>query len=234
MTALYVIISIILLVVLLLLARLRFSLAYDGEIRLRISYLCIRFSLYPRKKRKPKKTSKNKKKRLNPAKKHTPPNRGTGATAKKKKPLRLKDIRFLLRLFREVLSHVLAKASRHVRIRIKHLRLSIGGADDAARAAIEYGVVSQSVSYFLEFMRNTGFLKPPKARAVNVGVNFLEEEHELALRIDVTCPLLFLIPLALSSLTKALTAKNRWSRYRARTAAQAQDKNQQAKEKDNG
>ena len=234
MTALYILLSILLLVALLLFSRVRLSLIYNGAIRLRIQYLFVRISLYPRPARKPKRVSAKKKKRP----KEAPPAMGAKHTKKPGKksgqPLKLGDIRFLLRLFRDVIAHVLDKASRHVRIRIKHLRLSIGGADDAARAAIEYGLVSQSVAYLLEFLQNTGFLKRPKARAINVGVNFLDNEHDLAIRTDIACPLIFLIPLTLSSLTKALTAKNRWSRHRARTAAKAQDKNQQKKENDNG
>ena len=235
MKALYIVLPILLLVTLLLFSRIRIVFAYNGGIHLRISYLFLRIRLYPRTKRKPKKAKiKTKKKKTDSpaaeapplAKKHT-----TKAKSKQKPPLKLGDIRFLLRLCRDVIAHILDRASRHVRISVKRLSLSIGGANDAARAAIEYGIVSQSAAYLLEFLRNTGFLKKPKRGAVNIGVNFLGEENDLAVRTEITCRLIFLIPFALSALTKALTAKSRWTRHRARTT---QDKNQKTKENDNG
>lgn len=235
MKALYIVLPILLFVALLLFSRVRIIFAYNGGIQLRISYLFVRIRLYPRNKRKPKKgkAKAEKKKTAMPAdapppmaKKHT-----EKPKAKKKPPLKLGDIRFLLRLCRDVIAHILDRASHHVRISVKHLSLSIGGANDAARAAIEYGIVSQSAAYLLEFLRNTGFLKKPKRGAINIGVNFLGEENDLAVRTDITCRLIFLIPFALSALTKALTAKSRWTRHRARAA---QDKNQKTKENDNG
>lgn len=236
MKALYIVLPILLFIALLLFSRVRLSLSYNGTIQLRISYLFVRIPLYPRKKRKHKASAK---KKSHSAGKNAHPTvseqqKKQKPQSKKKMPLRLGDIRFLLRLFREVIAHILDKASRHVRIRVRHLRLSIGGADDAARAAIEYGLVSQSVSYLLEFLRNTGFLKRPKKNAVLVGVDFLKKEHDLSLITDITCPLVFLIPIALSSLTKALSAKSRWTRHRARAAKAAQDINQPKKENDNG
>lgn len=237
MKALYIVLPIVLFISLLLFSKVRFSFSYNGAIQLRISYLFVRIRLYPLNKSKPK--AKKKKKASNTAHTDKHPNAAPkkGAPQPKKKskaPLKLGDIRFLLRLCREVIAHILDRASKHVRVVVKQLRLSIGGADDAARAAIEYGLVSQSVAYLLEFLRNTGFLKHPKKGVIDVGVDFLEKENDLAIRTDVTCRLLFLIPIALSSLTKAFTARTRWKRHRARTAKKPQDKNQQKKENDNG
>ena len=236
MKALYIVLPILLFIALLLFSRVRFSFSYSGEIRLHISYLFVRIPLYPRKKSKPK-APKRKKAPVPMKDKHkaaTPQTPAKKEGKKAKSPLKLGDIRFLLRLCREVVAHILDRASRHVRITVKRLALSIGGADDAARAAIEYGLVSQSVAYLLEFLRNTGFLKPPKRGAINVGVDFLEKENALHIRTDIACRLVFLIPFALSSLTKALSAKNRWKRHRARTAGKPQNKYQETKENDNG
>ena len=238
MKALYIVLPILLFIALLLFSKIRIVFAYDGGIQLRISYLFVRIRLYPRNKRKPKKAKINTKSKktesptdeaLPVAKKHT-----ARTKSKKKPPLKLGDIRLLLRLCRDVISHILDRASRHVRITVKHLSLSIGGADDAARAAIEYGIVAQTAAYLIEFLRSTGFLKKPKRNAINIGINFLDTEHAFSVRTDVTCRLIFLSPFALSSLTKALTAKSRWTRHRARAASTPQDKIQKTKENDNG
>ena len=238
MKALYIVLPIVFFIALLLFSKVRFSFSYDRSIGLRISYLFVRIPIYPRNKKSKKHKNEKNENSPRPKDKHAtvPPaeQKQKKKKRKRKAPLTLGDMRFLLRLTHDVISHILDRASRHVRIEVKKLRLSIGGSNDAARAAIEYGLVSQSVAYLLEFLGSTGFLKRPKKRAIDVGVNFLAEENDLTLRTDITCRLVFLIPFALSALTKALAAKSRWTHHRARAEKMLQDNNQQKKENDNG
>lgn len=210
MRALLIVLPILAALLLLLLSSLRITLSYGGELALSIRYLFFRFSLYPRKKKGKKK--KRKKKKLSGTVTKT-------ATAKKqKKRLSFGDVRFLLRVLRETLAKILEKASRHVRITLRELRITIGGERDAAVAAIEYGLISQTVSYLLAYLDHTGFLKPPRDGAIDLRVDFTEREHTLSAKIVISCPLIFLIPLLFSSLTHALAAKGRWSRHRAASA----------------
>lgn len=209
MTLFFILLTILLILLLLLFSRVRFCLSYDGNISLTMRYSLLRIPLYPRKP-KPQKSTRNKKNTKSESRgKKTPP-------PKQSKTLRLGDVRFLLRVLRETVESIIERAARHVRIVVKELTLTIGGADDAARAAIEYGVLSQAASYLLAYLDNTGFLAPTKEGAVNVGVNFLEKGHTLRARTEIFCPLLFLLPLLLSSLTKALGARGKWTRYRAK------------------
>ena len=217
MRALLIVLPILAALLLLLLSSLRITLSYGGELALSIRYLFFRFSLYPRKKKGKKK--KRKKKKASGTATKTATTKKPPATAKKqKKRLSFGDVRFLLRVLRETLAKILEKASRHVRITLRELRITIGGERDAAVAAIEYGLISQTVSYLLAYLDHTGFLKPPRDGAIDLRVDFTEREHTLSAKILISCPLIFLIPLLFSSLTHALAAKGRWSRHRAASA----------------
>ena len=230
MRTLLILLPIFLFLLLLLFARVRVLISYNGDIRCAVQYLPFRFALYPRKRRKKRKKAKKKGKRSSRALKK----QGRGKPASRpKRPLGLSDIRLLLRLFANVLGKALDDARRHVRIRIKRLYLSVGGASDAARAAIEYGLATQAVSYFLALLDDNGFLRPIRQKDVTVEVNFLESGYAMALDATAECRLIFLIPLLFRTLKQALLAKNKWSRHRARTAAKNRKKTQK-KETDNG
>ncbi len=207
MKALIIVLSILLFLLILLFSRLTFSLTYEGSIRLSVRYLCFSYTLYPQKKKKGKKKKERKKSRKKRPPPHEPPK-------KEKRRLTISDIRFLLRIFAEATSTIFSKASRHIRITIKKLSIHIGGANDAARCAIEYGVVSQAVSYFLFYLHETAFLKVPKEGAITVKPAFLESGYSLQARLRVACPIVFLIPLLLSSLKTALVTRKRWHRHK--------------------
>lgn len=215
MNPLIILAVILVAIVLLLLSRVRFCLSYNGDLSLSVRYTFFRIRLYPRKprSRKEKNVEKKPRKRAHITK---PP------TKKEKKPLLFGDVRFLLSVIKETVESILKKASRHVRIVMRELTLTVGGGDDAARAAIEYGLLSQAAAYLLAYLDNTGFLASPKKGAVNIGVNFLEMGHKLRVRTEIACPLLFLIPLLISSLSRALAARGKWTRYRARAEKQNQ------------
>ena len=221
MKALIIIASILILLLVLLFSRLRLSLVFEGRLGLRLSYLFLRFRLYPRKAKKSKKKKKEKQKNT-AHKRGKTPKKSTGEApadekkTKKKQPLTFADVRFLLRILRELIAKILDHASRHVRIHVRTLRITVGGERDAARAAIEYGLITQGISYLLAALDDTGLLKEGNVHDVGVDVNYLEKDHALTARIDIACPLLFLIGFALRSLSAALSTKSRWTRHRAR------------------
>ena len=234
MRVLYILLPILLFLLLLLFSCVRFTFVYDGGIRCYVRYLAFCIPIYPR---KPRKKKKKKKKAANKShvfvkKKETAP-KHKASPKKESPPIRLGDIRLLLRLAWRVLSTFLEKASHHVRIRVTRLYITIGGGKDAAMAAIEYGVAAQSVSYLLELLHQTGYLKPPKKNAIGMQVNFIEERHHLDIKASVECPLFFLVPLLFSTLTDLLQAKSTWTHHRARAAKKKQQK-EKKKENENG
>ena len=234
MRALTIVLPILIALLVLLFAKVRFLLFYKGGLRLSVSYLFLRLRLYPRKRRTKKRKEKKKKHSASKPTAKAPKQEGAAKAKGKRRPLSIGDIRFLIGVLREVLATLLEKASRHVRIRIKHLTLTVGGGDDAARAAVEYGLASQSVAYLLAFLESTAFFKRPKQRAIAVRINFLERRHDFSVCTEISCPLIFLIPLAVSALSQFLRAKVRWTRRRRSGKKPQNTANNAKKEKNNG
>ena len=212
MKALCIIASVFFLLFLLLFSRVRVALSYDGRLRLRLSYLFLSFSLYPRRghAKKPKKKKRSKKEG------GTTLHKSSATKKSEKRPLSLSDVRLLLSLFREVLEKLIERSSRHVRLRVHRLHITIGGERDAARAAIGYGVLSQSLSYLIAYLQSTGYLERRGIRDVDIQVKFLSRGHSLDARVDVHCRFLFLVPLLFSTLMHALTVRNRWVHQRTK------------------
>ena len=177
----------------------RFDYDKDGEITLRVSYLC--FTVYSI----PKKEKKVKKKRVRASKKSpsadnsaaekeagteaaaeaavhtdteqapTPPKadkKKKPAKAKKKLKLTLDDILALLRLATDSLIKPLKKLFKRIRIYDLCLYITCGG-DDAAEAALNYGKTNVAVGAVLGNLDTFFSLKPYD---VDIGVDFQSEE----------------------------------------------------------
>lgn len=138
---------ILLLLVLLLLVRLRFDITCTEEVTLRLRILGIPIPLYPA---APKKVRVSKFRRGYPGEKEAkkPAERKAKAPAKPAEKIPLGEkIDIVLALVKKLCK----KLCRHLRLDVSHIVITIG-ADDAASAAITYGIVSQSVAYLLAFL----------------------------------------------------------------------------------
>ena len=138
---------ILLLFVLLLLVRLRFDINCTEEVTLRLRILGIPIPLYPA---AAKKVRVSKFRRGYPKKKEAkkPAERKAKAPAKQAEKIPLGEkIDIVLALVKKLCK----KLCRHLRLDVSHIVITIG-ADDAASAAITYGIVSQSVAYLLAFL----------------------------------------------------------------------------------
>lgn len=138
---------VLLLLVLLLLVRLRFDITCTEEVTLRLRILGIPIPLYPA---APKKVRVSKFRRGYPGEKEAkkPAERKAKAPAKPAEKIPLGEkIDIVLALVKKLCK----KLCRHLRLDVSHIVITIG-ADDAASAAITYGIVSQSVAYLLAFL----------------------------------------------------------------------------------
>jgi hypothetical protein len=153
LTALYIVLGVIAVILLLLLIPIRLSLVFKDRLSLTLSYLFFRFPLYPNEKRvKPsdytprklrKKKRKLRKKRLIEK---------AAAAHKAKKPKmtlekRLRQLRLILSVLKGVYENILSA----VHLRVKRLFVTVA-TDDAAKTAILYGVAAQSTSYLLALL----------------------------------------------------------------------------------
>lgn len=162
------ILAIILLLLVLLLVRLQFDIACAEDVTLRLRVLGIPIPLYPS---PPKKVKVSKFKRGYPKEKtaEKPAEKKAKPAAKPTEKIPLGEkIDIVLTLLKKLCK----KFFKHLRLDVSHIVITVG-ADDAASAAITYGIVSQSVAYLLAFL--------------DAHLNIRKKRHgEIAVRCDFT------------------------------------------------
>ncbi len=138
---------ILLLLILLLLLRLRFDIVCAEDVVLSLRILFLRIPLYPA---APKNVKVSKFKRGYPkekAEEKPAEKKAKKQTAPAEKIPLGEKINIVLSLVKKLCK----KFFRHLRLDVSHIVITVG-ADDAAGAAITYGIVSQSVAYLLAFL----------------------------------------------------------------------------------
>ena len=144
--------------------------------------------------RKRKKAQKAlKKKRKNALKKKATDNE-TGGTKKRKFKFP-DDVENLLSVLSSFFGDLLLPVVRNSRIRFKYFRLTVAS-PDPADTAIRYGIISQSVAYFLHILATNARVSKRQLAKVSLDCSFTEEKTTLALYMTVTLSvwkLLFLL-----------------------------------------
>ena len=152
MRALYIVSATLLFLLLLSLARVRVILVYREDVRAYIRFLFLRFPIYPRKKRKVRISDfsyKNLKKR----KSKTKPENKSRQTKKAKTG----DVKRKFSFFYSIFKMLYPRLLRYFRIDVTRIHITVG-TDDAAKTAITYGAVSQSVAYICAILdQHTNF-----------------------------------------------------------------------------
>ncbi len=216
-----IVFSVLSFLLLLLFMPLHVSFSYDGGIKASIRYLFIKIPLYPRKPKKTKGTRKKRKKSAVAAKKPK-------KKAKKAMPsLRFSDIRMLLRLAFHFLKEVERKANGRLKFRIKRLDIVLGGAKDAAVAAIQYGLIAQTAAYLLEAATETRYFKASRRDIRNISVDFLSDTNVFRLQCSAACPLIHTLSLAVFALLRGTRIYNTFKRHRLRGTAKKQNSGQE-------
>ncbi len=158
--------AIVLFFVLLLAGRATVILDYNGELALKIKYLCFTIVKLP----------SRKKKKASPKKKKKKPKKTD--ESKKKKKLDLKSLTFddILELLKTALSGA-GKMLRKLfkRIEISHMSINIVcGGEDAAKAAIKFGAMNIAAGNLLGLLDSFLTLKP--LDDMNITVDFHSEK----------------------------------------------------------
>ena len=184
---------ILLLFVLLLLVRLRFDIACTEEVTLRLRILGIPIPLYPA---APKKVRVSKFRRGYPKEKEAkkPAERKAKAPAKPAEKIPLGEkIDIVLALVKKLCK----KLCRHLRLDVSHIVITIG-ADDAASAAITYGIVSQSVAYLLAFLDAHLNIRKKRRGEIAVRCDFTAARTACDIRITASLAVWQLLDIGVS------------------------------------
>lgn len=207
-TALFIIGGIVLLFALIGAIRIEAVIQYAEEFGLRLRVAGIPITLVPGKKKKVKlkdysvkarkkydekqakkqkakaeKAAAKKKKKAEQKAKKAEEKKAQKASGKpKKKGMSIPDI---LTLVLNVLKILFGRFGKHIRIRIARLHVAIGS-EDAAKTAILYGAVSQTVCYIAYLLDSTSTLRYPARSDVDIRADYLSEKISCNLEIGVS------------------------------------------------
>lgn len=187
------ILAIILLLFVLLLVRLRFDINCTEEVTLRLRILGIPIPLYPA---AAKKVRVSKFRRGYPKEKEAkkPAERKAKAPAKPAEKIPLGEkIDIVLALVKKLCK----KLCRHLRLDVSHIVITIG-ADDAASAAITYGIVSQSVAYLLAFLDAHLNIRKKRRGEIAVRCDFTAARTACDIRITASLAVWQLLDIGVS------------------------------------
>ncbi len=118
---------------------------------------------------------------------------------KKEHPEKFRNERTLtenLRLITDVVGVLLRRFFRHLRIDLSRIHISVA-TGDAAKTAILYGVVCQSVAYLLEIMEQVKTLSGPDHNDVSVSADWLGESTKVDIKLAFSIRLWQLLDIGL-------------------------------------
>ena len=154
------------------------NLSYDDDFCAVLRVLFIKKTLFP----SPPKEKKEKKKKAASMDKKT--GKKKKKPEKPKKKLSFDDVMDLIRKLIAVFSKLIEKLRKKLVIKLQRLNVKIG-TDEAAKTAVAYGAVCCATDELLDLMRR--FLKfKEKSGAVSVEADFLSEETDFSVSVDLS------------------------------------------------
>lgn len=219
---------------------------YNGELAIKIKYLCFTVVKIPKKKKKPKKTKKKADKKdkkvkaakddkevceeetekISDKKKSVEKQKKDGGKkpVEKKKKLDLKSLTLneKIELLKRALSNI-GKPLKKLLKRIKFSHMSIGivcGGDDAAKTAIKFGAMNIAVGNVLGLLDSFFTLKP--LDDMNITADFQSEETIYDIYFEVRLSLFAGLVGAIGLLKALLKAYNEFKRIKAQNDRKAE------------
>lgn len=173
MTGLYVFLSVVLMLVLLLISPFCLLLHYEnGDIRILLRYLFIKFQLFPKREKKPPRKKEGKAK--------SPPKKSQSEPEKQN----IGELLAFMRFFMKESAREIAAVRNYIILDKIHFRCKIAG-EDAADTAIKYGELQILAGITFATLRN--FFKL-KFDVFSIAPDFTGEENDLRLSLTVRMP----------------------------------------------
>ncbi len=207
MTALYIILGILLILLVLLLLPVKVCIEYDKDLRVWAGYTFLKFQLVPQ---KPKKHRKKKKK--NKSSEETV-SKSEDTKKKKKNPLLeykdkhgLDGLIDLIKLILYIVGKVLCRTARHMTISYIEINAYIGG-EDSADAAMKYGYACSVIYPALSFLQSQCKLKKFKE---DVSANFFSSDTAVELKLRAKMSMIWVLWILIAAACKFIfsIAKN--------------------------
>ena len=225
MIPLLVVLAVLLTLALLLLLRVRIVVTVREGVTLTARVLCLSFRLYPRKRRRvrwskravARAARKKRRKKQKAAKKAARKARKRQDGHAVCKPAAKPTLRENLRLVRVLVATLIRRTGKHLTLHTARLHIRVA-AEDAAKTAVLYGVISQSVAYLLALTERIARVRSGK-NEVSVTADFIGERTTADIKLVFSMRLWGALTTALS-LALAFLKEKRRQRLARRVAAQ--------------
>ena len=194
MTALWILIGIFLFFAFLFTLPLHVIITANDDVSVIARVLCFRYSLFPvmKRRKKRKKTKKSGKKAASSTQKRAKKSKKT------KKKRTKKELWYLIRLLFKIVTAVLKKLPRSVRIRLETFEITVA-TGDAAKTAVLYGAVSGLAWNLFDILKNNIDFKVRKRASVGVEADFLGEKSRANIKIDLSTNLWKILALLMTA-----------------------------------
>lgn len=175
---LIVIASIAAAILLLLFSSVRLTIFYDDGIRVKVRYLLFSRVLYPAHKKKIKLSSFSYSKTHGAKKKKAVSTTSNPPKKEEAKSNAAENASILLAVLKRTYEKILGR----FKIKLAKIHITVAS-DDAAKTAIMYGAVSQSIAYAAEILDNFVYVKRTGRGDIAVNADFLSEKTKYDIKI---------------------------------------------------
>ena len=140
------------------------------------------------------------------AQKNKPKEEISAAENEKPKKSVKENINFVISLFKNIVCVILKKFYKYIRCDIYRFYVRVAS-EDAAKTAVVYGAVSQSVSYVMTLLGNTSHTKMVGSASVIVEPDFTSEKSEARILIRFRLRVWHIFALAVSAVIGFLKSR---------------------------
>lgn len=218
MIAIYIVLSVLLLLFLVAMLPVSLTVKYKDEVSLTASVLAVKIPIYPRQKKKVKISDYSKKslerRRRKALKKRLKAEKKLKASKRKalqKKASSSKEKKSLLdnlELIYELLSTYVSGVIKHVKVKTTRIVLTIGS-DDAAKTAMLYAAASNAVALIVTFLDNCKRLKSFNGSQISVNADFVSEKCSADIEISFSMRIWQVLNTLFATALKYVTKKSK-------------------------
>lgn len=169
-----VVFSIVILITILLILKINIVLVYKNGFSVYLKILFFKIRLFPEKKKEKKFFKKSTKK------KKASSSRKEEASKKDKKKLEPIKIVRIINAMKDTISDFVSSFFGRLHFEFVKIHAEIG-CEDAAKTAIAYGTVTQSVAYTIEFLNNISNVEMTRASDIDIRANFISQKSWITL-----------------------------------------------------
>ena len=201
MTALYVILIIVGIILLLLMIPLNINISYGESPRVSVRYFFLRFRIFPtpeKKKKTPSKAQKKEEKTEEKSEEKSPEKKNLIKDLKKKHGLQ--GLIELVYEMAAIVGNVLGRFGKHLLINRFDLNLLVVG-EDSADTAVKYGIVCSVIYPAIAYLESNAKLKKHRE---DIAAGFLAEKTVCELDVRASIRPLFLVGIAFSALIRGI------------------------------